>query len=168
VDFVGFCNYSAPASFKDYVRILEDVHAKENARIEILVYGEDLAETELRAQFKKDDFEQEKLSGRYQAFFRRYPALPEVKDYESFIRFQASEERKEADQLSRFANIRFIEERSPFFFWSRDEHEAVFCVQGLESPEEGLGFHTTDRKVVQSLEHLFTQREKVAKRGTVR
>jgi DNA-binding winged helix-turn-helix (wHTH) protein len=162
-DFIGYCNYSAPLHFDEYVRFMKDVHAKKNVTIEILTYANELAEAELRAQFEKDDFEEEKLSGRYRYFFgTRYPALGHVSDYESFIRVQVSEERSEAERVSHFAQIRLIQERSPFFFWSRDEREAVFCVQGLESPEEGLGFHTTDRKVVDALQHLFKERWKVA------
>ena len=122
-------------------------------------------ESELRAQFKKGKFEEEKRSGRYRYFFgTRYPSPADVTDYESFIRVQLSEERKEARRVSRFAHIRLIDERSPFYFWSRDEREAVFCVQGLENPEEGLGFQTTDRHLVQVLDRLFTQRWKAAKK----
>lgn len=158
-DFIAYGYYANPEAFDRYKEQIKQARLKD-ANVKILVYAQDHLERELRIQFRKEDYENEKQKQRYKHFILRFPRLrDQMSSYESFIQFHL----QKADEEARFfydtgAEIHVLEEPLPIFFWAADEEEAVFSVQETGGVERGLSFRTTDRAVVGRFVDLFKQK----------
>jgi hypothetical protein len=156
VDLLGYCCYSKPVEFDEYVGKLERLRADKGAAIKILVYNETLGDQQLRQQFLESDFSAETGCPRFKKFFQMFP--PEPRSYGDFLdRLKAHEANNIEQARKRGIEIRQLSVSAFMFFWLEDDEDSVFAFDNTGGDERSLSFRTRDPRLIETFRTTFDQ-----------
>jgi hypothetical protein len=152
VDFVGYGHYSNPQGFDSYFNDLLSKRPKADFRM--IIYGEGPAATSQTSQF---DFDHEKTSQRFNAFFRqvhsgrKVPSTPQ--EFDSALNDYQNEYKKRL--CDKGVEIRTINHSLLFFLWLEDNEQAVFSFQNTGEREREISTRTSDANLIAPLHEIF-------------
>ena len=161
VDFPGYGQYSAPELRLAYVQQLEIARSARKVPIQIICYKSDLADAERREQFPDDQtvFASRDMTPwtRFFEFRGTVPALPT-----DFAGLRAILTQNDQDTVKRLKDEgvlwRFHPEKAAFFFWLRDDAEAIFAFKNIGRKDVGLSFLTSDANLIRQFVEIFDRR----------
>jgi hypothetical protein len=192
-DYAGPADYSDPAQSLLYIQALERFPPK--ATIKLLIFSNDVAEREIKAQFEAK-FEEAKnkaitepdspmrrflenrseLKGCFESWEQRKRFYSDLK-LGNFVQIvmhdETAEQKKLQERLGKALTIQYSDAVSPLFIWLFDG-KAIFAIHRTPAadPDFTYYFKTIDGSMVQAYQKLFeslwTENQKKAKQTEIK
>jgi hypothetical protein len=136
-DYLDYGRFTKPEGFDKYAEALMS-GLKNGVEVKVLIYTDDLANTEMRHQFSEKDFPELRDGETYKHFFKKYKGIdPPPSDYDGFIGVLTRKHKAFVGRVQDLgADVHELDHIPLFFFWIEDLEDTVFAFQNV-----GVGGH---------------------------